>query len=170
MVPWEDFCRRFEAVWRQADQGGRGAQGWENKLAKRLKDVEARWTKKHGRSHYGYKNPVNVGRRHKRARRYHVSDTVEHDSQVPDDILDGNNTAFGVWAEIKAALKEKGLRSRIHRKGRRNKVLSERKKQGNQARSSVQAPVEACLRGPEQRHGGCWCVVSIWCGRGRGAG
>ena len=30
--------------------------------ARRQKDVEARWTKKHGRSHYGYKNHVNVDR------------------------------------------------------------------------------------------------------------
>ena len=83
----------------------------------RQKDVEARWTKKHGKSHYGYKNHVNVDRRHKLVRRYHVSDAAEHDSQVLDDILDGDNTALAVWAdsayrsaEIEAALKEKGLR------------------------------------------------------------
>ena len=45
-------------------------------------------------------------------------------------------------AEIEAALKEKGLRSRIHRKGRRNKPLSEREKQGNKTRSSVRVRVE----------------------------
>ena len=38
--------------------------------------------------------------------------------------------------------KEKGLRSRIHRKGRRNKPLSEREKQGNKTRSSVRVRVE----------------------------
>ena len=66
-----------------------------------------------------------------------------------DDILDGDNTALAVWAdsayrsaEIEAALKEKGLRSRIHRKGRRNKPLSEREKQGNKTRSSVRVRVE----------------------------
>ena len=35
-----------------------------------------------------------------------------------------------------------GLRSRIHRKGRRNKPLSEREKQGNKTRSSVRVRVE----------------------------
>ena len=124
------------------------------------KDVEARWTKKHGKSHYGYKNHVNVDRRHKLVRRYHVSDAAEHDSQVLDDILDGDNTALGVWAdsayrsaEIEAALKEKGLRSRIHRKGRRNKPLSEREKQRQQDPFVGSGPRRACLRGPEQRHG-----------------
>ena len=131
-------------------KAGETPAGWEDKPAKRRqKDVEARWTKKHGKSHYGYKNHVNVDRRHKLVRRYHVSDAAEHDSQVLDDILDGDNTALGVWAdsayrsaEIEAALKEKGLRSRIHRKGRRNKPLSEREKQGNKTRSSVRVRVE----------------------------
>ena len=78
-----------------------------------------------------------------------MSDAAEHDSQVLDDILDGDNTALGVWAdsayrsaEIEASLKEKGLRSRIHRKGRRNKPLREREKQGNKIRSSVRVRVE----------------------------
>ena len=48
---------------------------WTDKPAKRSqKDVDARWTKKHGRSHYGYKNHVNVDCKHKLIRRYHVSD------------------------------------------------------------------------------------------------
>ena len=104
-------------------------------------------TKKHGRSHYGYKNHA-VDRRHKLVRRYQVSDAATHDSKVLD-ILDGDNTALGVWAdsayrsaEIETALKKKGLRSRIHRKGRRNKPLSEREKQGNKTRSSVRVRVE----------------------------
>ena len=45
-------------------------------------------------------------------------------------------------AEIEAKLKEKGLKSRIHRKGYRNKPLSEREKRGNTTRSKVRARVE----------------------------
>ena len=131
-------------------KAGETPESWQDKPAKRRqKDVEARWTKKHGRSHYGYKNHVNVDRRHKLVRRYQVSDAATHDSKVLDDILDGDNTALGVWAdsayrsaEIETALKQKGLRSRIHRKGRRNKPLSEREKQGNKTRSSVRVRVE----------------------------
>ena len=114
------------------------------------KDTDARWTKKHGKSHYGYKNHVNVDRRHKLVRRYQVTDAAVHDSQVVDDILDPDNTASEVWAdsayrsaEIEAKLKEKGLKSRIHvRKGYRNKPLSEREKRGNTTRSKVRARVE----------------------------
>ena len=129
---------------------GATPEGWENQPARRSqKDTDARWTKKHGKSHYGYKNHVNVDRRHKLVRRYKVTDAAVHDSQVVEDILDPDNTASDVWAdsayrsaEIEAKLEEKGLRSRIHRKGHRNKPLSEREKRGNRTRSTVRARVE----------------------------
>ncbi len=129
---------------------GETPEGWESKPAKRSqKDTDARWTKKHGKSHYGYKNHVNVDRRHKLVRRYKVTDASVHDSQVVEDILDPDNTASGVWAdsayrsaEIEAKLKEKGLKSQIHRKGHRNNPLTEREMQGNKARSKVRARVE----------------------------
>ncbi len=92
---------------------------------------------------YGYKNHVTVDRRHKLVRRYQVTDAAVH---VVEDILDPDNTASDVWAdsayrsaEIEAKLKEKGLNSRIHRKGHRDKPLSEREKRGNKARSKVRA-------------------------------
>ena len=48
--------------------------------------------------------------------------------------MGGGRTAL---TKIEASLKEKGLRSRIHRK-----PLSEREKQGNKTRSSVRVRVE----------------------------
>ena len=69
-------------------KAGETPENWQDKPAKRRqKDVEARWTKKHGRSHYGYKNHVNVDRRHKLVRRYQVSDAATHDSKVLDEPL-----------------------------------------------------------------------------------
>jgi IS5 family transposase len=116
---------------------GETPEGWENQPAK------------HGQNHYGYKNHVNVDRRHKLVRRYQVTDAAVHDSQVVDDILDLDNTASGVWAdsayrsaEIEAKLEARGLKSRIHHKGHRNKPLSEREKRGNKTRSKVRARVE----------------------------
>ena len=131
-------------------KAGETPEDWENQPAKRSqKDTDARWTKKHGKSHYGYKNHVSVDRRHKLVRRYQVTDAAVHDSQVVDDILDTDNTASGVWAdsayrsaEIEAKLRGKGLKSRIHRKGHRNKSLSAQEKRGNKARSKVRARVE----------------------------
>jgi len=131
-------------------KAGEVPEDWASKPAKRCqKDVDARWTKKHGNSHYGYKNHINVDRRHKLVRRYHVTDASVHDSQVIEGILDANNTASDVWAdsayrsaEIELMLDEKGLKSRIHRKGRRNKPLTKQEEQGNNTRSKVRVRVE----------------------------
>ncbi len=131
-------------------KGGGTPAGWADQPAKRRqKDTDARWTKKHGRSHYGYKNHVSVDRRHKLVRRWQVTDASVHDSRVLDEVLDVDNTASDVWAdsayrsvETEARLQAKGLRSRIHRQGRRNRPLTEREQRGNRTRSTVRARVE----------------------------
>ena len=131
-------------------KAGKTPGDWADKPAKaRQKDTDARWTKKNGKSHYGYKNHINVDRRHKLVRRYDVTSASVHDSQVVDDILDDNNTASGVWAdsayrsaEIEAKLAQKGLKSRIHRKARRGKPLGKHEKRGNTSRSRVRSRVE----------------------------
>ena len=133
-----------------AIKAGETPEGWDdNPATSRQKDTDARWTKKHGKSHYGYKNHVNVERRHKLIRRYKVTDASVHDSQALDDLLDDDNTASDVWAdsacrsaEIEDKLAARGLKSRIHRKAHRNRPLTEREKQGNRTRSKVRARVE----------------------------
>jgi IS5 family transposase len=129
---------------------GETPEGWVDKPAKfRQKDTDARWTKKHGKSHYGYKNHINVDRRHKLVRCYHVTTASVHDSQALEAVLDADNTASDVWAdsayrsaEIETMLKGKGLTSRIHYKGHRNKPLSKRQEQGNKTRSKTRVRVE----------------------------
>jgi IS5 family transposase len=131
-------------------KAGETPEGWDKQPAKRAqKDTDARWTKKHGRSHFGYKNHVNVDRRHKLIRRYQATPASVHDSQVVDDVLDPDNTASDVWAdsayrsaEIEAKLAERGLKSRIHRKAHRSRPLGKREHQGNRTRSKVRARVE----------------------------
>lgn len=129
---------------------GETPEGWDDQPARRRqKDTDARWTKKHGKSHYGYKNHINADRRHKLIRRYTVTDASVHDSQALDEILDEANTASDLWAdsayrsaETEGKLAARGLRSRIHRKARRNRPLGEREKQGNRTRSKVRVRVE----------------------------
>ena len=121
----------------------------EHPARRRQKDVDARWTKKHGRTYYGYKNHVGVDARHKLVRRYAVTDAARHDSGELDAVLDPRNTCSDVWAdsayrsaEIEAGLAERGYRSRIHRRAARNRPLSAREMQGNATRSRVRARVE----------------------------
>ncbi|CAM5321543.1 IS5 family transposase [Aquamicrobium terrae] len=131
-------------------KNGEVPEGWADKPAKRSqKDTDARWTKKHGKSHYGYKNHVNVDRKHKLVRRYHVSDAALHDSQAVDHLLMRGNTGSDFWAdpayrseEMEAKLRARGLKSRIHRKGKRGKPLTEQGKASNRTKSAVRARVE----------------------------
>lgn len=153
---------------------GETPEGWEDKPARRRqKDTDARWTKKHGKSHYGYKNHLNVDRRYKLIRRYHVTDASVHDSQALDDILDEANTASDVWAdsayrsaETEAKLAARGLRSRIHRKAHRNRPLSKREQQGNTTRSKIRARVEHVFGAQANDMGGT-LVRSIGIARAR---
>lgn len=131
-------------------KSGRTPEEWEKQPAKnRQKDKDARWTKKHGRSHFGYKNHVCIDRRHKLVRRYGVTSASVHDSQKLDDLLDPANTASTVWAdsayrsqETEEKLAARGFKSRIHRRGSRGKPLTSRQEAANKKRSSMRARVE----------------------------
>lgn len=116
---------------------------------RRQKDTEARWTKKGDKSYYGYKNHVNVDNAHKLVRKYTVTDASVHDSQALNGLLDSGNTSREVWADsayrseaAEASLESQGYRSRIHRKGVRDKPLTDREKQGNRTRSKTRCRVE----------------------------
>ena len=143
-------------------KSGKTPAEWEKKPPKvRQKDKDARWTKKHGRSHFGYKNHISIDRRHKLVRRYAVSTASVHDSQKLDDVLDANKTAIGVWAdsayrskEIEEKLSERGLKSHIHRSGSRNKPLTARQEAANKTRSKVRARVEHVFGNQHNSMGG----------------
>ena len=81
-------------------RNGKVPQDWSGTPAKRSrKDTDARWTGKHGKSHYGYRNHVNVDRRHKPVRRCHVTDAALHDSRAVDSLPMRGNTGSGVRAD-----------------------------------------------------------------------
>ena len=111
---------------------------------RRQKDMAARWTKKHGRSHYGYKNHVNVDNKHKLIRTWAVTPANVHDSQLLDELLDEDNSSKDVWAdsayrsgEQEQRLRDRKYRSHIQRKGERNKPLTRWEQQGNRTRATV---------------------------------
>ena len=152
---------------------GEVPEDWADKPAKRCqKDPDARWseadqktvrrtvfpTNKHGNSHYGYKNQVNMDRTHKLVRRYHVSDAGQHDSQAVDHLLMRGNTGSGVWAdsayrseEMEAKLRDSKLKSHIHRKG---KPLTDQAKGSNRTKSRVRVRVEHVFGAQANNMGG----------------
>ena len=131
-------------------RNGKVPQDWSGTPAKRSrKDTDARWTGKHGKSHYGYRNHVNVDRRHKPVRRCHVTDAALHDSQAVDSLPMRGNTGSGVRAdaacrpeEMEARLRDRKPKSHIHRKGKRGKPLTAQAKGSNRTKSKARARVE----------------------------
>ena len=118
----------------------------ENK--QRQKDTDASWTKKHGVSHFGYKNHVSTDVKHKLIRNWTVTPASVHDSQMFEELLDKENSGRDVWAdsayrseEIEAKLKQ-NHRSQINHKGYRDHPLSEAKQKVNHKRSKTRARVE----------------------------
>ena len=115
----------------------------------RQKDTDAKWTKKNGKSHYGYKNHIEIYNDKKLIRKYKITDASVHDSNVFEELLDSSNSSKDLWAdsayrsqEKEAFLKEEGYRSKVQRKGYKNKPLTQREQQGNRTRSKVRSRVE----------------------------
>jgi IS5 family transposase len=143
-------------------KAGETPEEWEDKPAKRhQKDTGARWTKKNGISHYGYKNHVIVDVEHKLIRMYEVTDASVHDGHVLEKLLDKTNTSRDVWAdsayrseESVDKLKEDGWREHLQRKGCRGRKLTKREKQGNKTRAKTRSRVEHVFGVQARRAGG----------------
>src|SRR5438477_531457 len=155
LVPWESFRADIEAIVLTPAE-------LEQKPAKlRQKDRDARWTKKHGKSFFGYKNHVNADAKHKLIRCYEVTDAAVHDSQKLDALLREDNTSTDVFAdsayrsaEIEAKLKVRGFNSRIHRRASRNHPLSNAQTRANRAKSRIRARIEHVFGAQESSVGG----------------
>jgi IS5 family transposase len=127
---------------------------------RRQKDIDATWTKKHGKSYFGYKLSVSVDKKYKLIRRM-VTDTAStHDSLHFDAVLDPANTSRAVYADRgypsearEAQLKRDGYRNHIQRKGHVNKPLSECLQRRNHGIAKTRARVEHVFASVEQMGG-----------------
>jgi len=154
---------------------GKTPDGWDDKPnMKRQKDEDARWTKKHGKSHYGYKNHINIDKEHKLIRRYAVTDASVHDSQVFDELIDDENGDRSIWADSayrsearEEQLQQQGYQSRIHRKGSSRRGLNRQEQATNHRRSRIRARVEHVFGDQHTRQGG---ILVRTKGRVRAAG
>lgn len=146
----------------EAVKAGQTPAEWKKQPAKlRQKDRDARWTKKHGQSFFGYKNHVNADANHKLIRCYEVTDAAVHDSQVLDELLNKGNTSAEVFAdsayrsdEIEARLKAAGFKSRIHRRAWRNHPLSQAQERTNRNKSRIRARIEHVFGAQQTAPGG----------------
>jgi len=84
------------------------------------KDTDARWTKKNGESHFGYKDHVKVDEKSKIITEYTVTDASVHDSQETEPLVDDSDKGKPLYADsayagapIAMALEKIGGRTRF---------------------------------------------------------
>jgi IS5 family transposase len=127
------------------------------------KDLDAKWTKKHGQSYFGYKNHINIDVDYGFIRQYFVTDASVHDSQAFTQILDDLNAGLGVWAD--SAYRSAGIEwllllldwaSHIHERPYRNHPLSDEQKEKNKERSKTRSHIEHVFGAWVMQMGGKW--------------
>lgn len=113
------------------------------------KDPDAEWTKKHGKSYFGYKNHISIDAQHGFIRRYSITGAAVHDSQQLTAVLDADNEGNEVWADsayrsvaLEGLLAVLNFISHIHERAYRNRPLSKNQHQANRERSKTRAKVE----------------------------
>lgn len=112
------------------------------------KDLNARWTKKHNVSYYGYKDHVTVDRLSKLIIDYDVTSAEVHDSQVANYLIDPDETNE-FWAdsayqtpEIHSILNGNKIKAHINERAYRNNPLTKGQKIMNKKRSRIRCRVE----------------------------
>jgi len=124
---------------------------------RRQKDIDATWTKKHGKSHFGYKLSINVDKKYKVIRKIETGTASIHDSQHFESVFYTLNTSRDVYADRGYTskgredwLKDKGYRNQIQRRVRAtSRCLSVSK--GVTIASPRRAPVSSTCSRPSIR-------------------
>ncbi len=146
---------------------GQVPEDW-NAAKRAQKDVEARWTKKHGKSFYGYKLHANTDRRWGFIRQHEVSPAHVHDSQHFETVLDPGNTRRTIRADSayadrarEAELKRQGYRADIQHKGHAGKPLSEAQQRRNHRIAKDRAFGEHPFARLAQQGGKCLRTIGL---------
>lgn len=143
--------RNTRAENKHIKETGTAPKEWDDKPnKKRQKDIDARWTKKNGQRHYGYKDHAKVDNKHKFIDKYEVSSASVHDSQVLDDLLDKNkDTGKDLWADSaytgknqEKTIEKYKMNNKVNEKGYKNKPLTDKQKKNNREKSKIRSRVE----------------------------
>ena len=118
-----------------------------NKLSQ--KDTDAKWTKKNGKSYFGYKDHIKADTKSKLIDTYTVTDASVHDSQETENLLAEKDKGQPLNADsaysgepIAEIVEEKEMINQIHEKGYKNKPLTDEQKASNKIKSKTRARVE----------------------------
>ena len=111
-----------------------------NKLAQ--KDLDARWAKKGGETHYGYKDHTKVDMKSKLITKYKTTPANVHDSNVFEEFIDETDKEIYADSAYAGKLVPEYAKNKILEKGYRNKPLTDAQKQRNKENSRKRARIE----------------------------
>lgn len=111
------------------------------------KDIDARWTKKRGENHYGYKDHVKADKKTKLIEKCHTTDTSVHDSNVDAPLIDEKDKGQDLWLDAGYVGKEdvvekSGMIHIICEKGYKNHPLTDGQKKSNREKSRTRCLIE----------------------------
>ncbi|MGM9703917.1 MAG: IS5 family transposase, partial [Prevotella sp.] len=111
------------------------------------KDIDARWTKKRGESHYGYNAHVKADKKTKLIEKYHTTDASVHDSNVIEPLIEEKDKEQCLWLDAGYVGKEEvvekcGMKPIICEKGYKNHPLTEEQKKSNRKKSHSRCLIE----------------------------
>jgi len=133
-------------------KGGQRPEHWSDKEAAH-KDTDARWTKKHNKSFYGYKAHINADQKHKLIRAIDVTPANVDDRTPLDGLLDDSDARKqegktvhadrGYHGEaVREMLRSKGLIDGVARKDDPNRCDQTEIHERNHALSRIRSRVE----------------------------
>jgi len=135
---------------RETIKRGELPEDWkQNPSIARQRDTDATWTKKHGKSYFGYKNHIKMDEKRKLIRTFEVPPANVHDSQPVGILLNQEDAgqplhgdAAYVGDPIRQMLRGLKMKDCRHAKASKDKPLSRYQKRANKAKSKIRARVE----------------------------
>lgn len=111
------------------------------------KDIEARWTKKGGQRHYGYKKHIKVDVKTKLIESYVTTSASVHDAKVVSALLEKSDEGQSLYADSgytgkDEEIKNAGMHPVICERGKRNHPLTDEQKANNRLKSKIRCRVE----------------------------
>lgn len=134
----------------EAIKDGKIPEEWEGRANKlNQKDMDARFTKKHKKSYYGYKDHIKADAVSKLIDSYQVSPADMHDSQPLKDLLTDEDRGQEIYADsaytgqaCEGWITDIGMINQVHEKGYKNNPLTEEQMKSNKIKSKTRVRVE----------------------------
>jgi len=137
-------------------------EDWEKQPHKRRqKDTDARWTRKHGKSYYGYKGHTKIKRTSKLIDSFELTSANTDDRDVLGTLLDQDEGGVEIYGDkgyagenAKNIVRKHKGKYRILKSGHRHKELTPQQKAVNRKRSRVRSRVEHIYGAMKMQLGG----------------